>query len=79
MKIEPLSRMLSRKPYFAYYTGGLFVESAETVERVARAFGWDTDAGAVPALLLLLETPQAILRAAAIAAATDSGSVTSQA
>lgn len=45
------------------------VETAEAVERVARAFGWDTNAGAVPALLLLLETPRAILRAAEIAAA----------
>ena len=45
------------------------VEGAETVELVARAFGWDTDTGAVPPLLLLLETPRAILHAAEIASA----------
>ena len=45
------------------------IESAGAAELVAQAFGWDTDAGAVPSLLLLLETPCAILRAAEIAAA----------
>jgi citrate lyase subunit beta/citryl-CoA lyase len=45
------------------------VESPSTVELVARAFGWDADAGAVPPLLLLLETPRGILRAAEIATA----------
>jgi citrate lyase subunit beta/citryl-CoA lyase len=45
------------------------VESAATVELVARAFGWDTDASAAPPLLLLIETPRGILRAAEIASA----------
>jgi len=45
------------------------IESAGSAELVAQAFGWDTDAGAVPPLLLMLETPRAILRAAEIAMA----------
>src|SRR5688572_13186195 len=45
------------------------IESAGAAELVAQTFGWDTDAAAVPSLLLLLETPGAILRAAEIAAA----------
>lgn len=45
------------------------VETAGAVELVAQAFTRRAHLGAVPPLLLLLETPRAILRAAAIAAA----------
>jgi citrate lyase subunit beta/citryl-CoA lyase len=45
------------------------VDSASAVEEVARAFARGARSGAVPPLLLLLETPRAILRAAEIAAA----------
>ena len=45
------------------------VESVLAPETVAQAFGWDADASAVPPLLLLLETPHAILKADEIAAA----------
>lgn len=45
------------------------IESAGSAELVAQAFGWDADAGAVPPLLLMLETPRAILRAGEIAMA----------
>jgi len=45
------------------------VETAGAVERVAQAFARPALSGAVPPLLLLLETPRAILRAAEIAAA----------
>lgn len=45
------------------------VESVVAPETVAQAFGWDADAAAVPPLLLLLETPRAILQAGEIAAA----------
>jgi len=36
LKIDAGSRILSRKPYFAYYLDGLFVENAETMEGVVR-------------------------------------------
>ena len=45
------------------------VETAGAVEQVARAFARRAPARAVPPLLLLLETPRAILRAAEIASA----------
>lgn len=45
------------------------VETAGAVELVARVFARHAPLGAVPPLLLLLETPRAILRAAEIAAA----------
>lgn len=45
------------------------VDSADAVEEVARVFARRPRPGAVPPLLLLLETPRAILRAAEIAAA----------
>ena len=45
------------------------VETAGAVERVARAFARHAPSGVVPPLLLLLETPRAILRAAEIASA----------
>ncbi len=45
------------------------VETVGAVELVARVFARHAPAGAVPPLLLLLETPRAILRAAEIAAA----------
>jgi citrate lyase subunit beta/citryl-CoA lyase len=45
------------------------VDSAGAVEQVAQAFARPALSGAVPPLLLLLETPRAILRAAEIAAA----------
>lgn len=48
------------------------VETVGAVERVARVFGRRAPSGAVPPLLLLLETPRAILRAAEIAAADAS-------
>jgi citrate lyase beta subunit len=45
------------------------VESAESVEAVARAFTGDLNVGTEPPLLLQLETPRAILRAAEIVTA----------
>lgn len=53
------------------YDGVLLPKSdtAGAVEQVARAFARRAPSGAVPPLLLLLETPRAILRAAEIAAA----------
>ena len=45
------------------------VETAGVVELVARAFARRPESGGAPPLLLLLETPRAILRAAEIAAA----------
>ena len=45
------------------------IDAAGAVEQVARAFARRASSGAVPPLLLLLETPRAILRAAEIAAA----------
>ena len=45
------------------------VETAGDVELVARAFARHGPSGAVPPLLLLVETPRAVLRAAEIAAA----------
>jgi len=45
------------------------VETAGAVERVARVFARRSPSGDVPPLLLLLETPHGILRAAEIAAA----------
>lgn len=45
------------------------VDSAGAIEEVARVFARRARSGAVPPLLLLLETPRAILRAAEIAAA----------
>ncbi len=45
------------------------IETAGDVEQVARTFARRAPSGAVPPLLLLLETPRAILRAAEIAAA----------
>ena len=45
------------------------VETVGAVELVARIFARHAPSGAIPPLLLLLETPRAILRAAEIAAA----------
>ncbi len=45
------------------------IDRAGAVEQVARVFARRAPSGAVPPLLLLLETPRAILRAAEIAAA----------
>ena len=45
------------------------IDTAGEVEQVARVFARRAPSGAVPPLLLLLETPRAILRAAEIAAA----------
>ncbi len=45
------------------------IETAGAVEQVARAFAARSPSGAAPPLLLLLETPRAILNAAAIAVA----------
>ena len=45
------------------------IDTAGAVEQVARAFARRAPSGAVPPLLLLLETPRGILRAAEIAAA----------
>lgn len=45
------------------------IETAAAVDEVARAFASRAPSGVVPPLLLLLETPRAILRAAEIAAA----------